>query len=223
VLSVPTRNAIVARRDRGIAAPGDLAGKKIGVTPGTNGEYFLWAFMIRHRLAPESVTLVNVPPGDTARALASGAVDATSTWPPIVLEAQSALGANAVVFVQPDAYTETFAVIGRSEFLRTHPAATRAVVRALLKAERFSQAAPEEALHIVAKRLGVQAQELRPVLETLQPRVDLRQSHLITMEDEARWAMARGHAASGPVPNFLPHLHLDALLAVQPRRVTVLH
>jgi NitT/TauT family transport system substrate-binding protein len=35
--------------------------------------------------------------------------------------------------------------------------------------------------------------------------------------------MARGHVASGPVPNLLPHLYLDALLAVRPERVSVLH
>ena len=35
--------------------------------------------------------------------------------------------------------------------------------------------------------------------------------------------MARGYAAKGPVPNLLPHLYLDALLAVRPERVTVLH
>ena len=34
--------------------------------------------------------------------------------------------------------------------------------------------------------------------------------------------MARGYAATGPIPNFLPHLYLDALLAVEPERVTVL-
>ena len=49
----------------------------------------------------------------------------------------------------------------------------------------------------------------------------MHQSQLITLEDEARWAMARGYVDKGPVPNFLPHLHLDALLAVQPERVTV--
>jgi NitT/TauT family transport system substrate-binding protein len=42
------------------------------------------------------------------------------------------------------------------------------------------------------------------------------------MEEEARWAVARGYVAIGPVPNFLPHLYLDALLALQPERVTVL-
>jgi len=37
---------------------------------------------------------------------------------------------------------------------------------------------------------------------------------------EARWAMARGHIEKGSIPNF--HLYLDALLAVQAERVTVM-
>ena len=39
---------------------------------------------------------------------------------------------------------------------------------------------------------------------------------------EARWAMARGYIEKGPIPSFLLNLCLDALLAVQPERVTVM-
>jgi len=38
---------------------------------------------------------------------------------------------------------------------------------------------------------------------------------------EARWAMARGYIEKGPIPDFLLSLYLDALLTVQPGRVTV--
>ena len=34
-------------------------------------------------------------------------------------------------------------------------------------------------------------------------------------------ATKRGYAEPRAVPNFIPHLYLDALLAVQPDRVTV--
>jgi NitT/TauT family transport system substrate-binding protein len=44
---------------------------------------------------------------------------------------------------------------------------------------------------------------------------------LVTLEDVATWAMARGYAPAQPMPNFLSHLALDALLAVGPERVTV--
>ena len=224
VVSVPNEMAVVARRDRGIAAPHDLQGKRVGVTFGTNGEYFLWAFLIRHRLAPDSVTLVDVPPGKMAQELKSGTIDAVSTWEPIRSEVDAALGDNARSFVGPDAYTATQVVIGRSEFLKARPNASARRMRALLKAEAFNRAEPEQALALVAYQLKLDAGALLASgWKDFQLKVDLRQSQLVTLEDEARWAMARGYANKGPVPNFLPHLYLDALLAVQAERVTVVH
>ena len=95
------------------------------------------------------------------------------------------------------------------------------MLSALLKAEQFKHAYPEEALKLVADRLKIDVKVLQPVWKDFDFKVDLLQSQLITLEDEARWAMARGYAPTGPVPNFLPHLYLDALLAVKPERVTV--
>lgn len=214
-------NAIIARRDRAIAAPRDLLGKKVGVTFGTSGEYFLWAFLIRHKLAPDSVTLVDLPPGQIPQALARGTIDAVATWQPYVFDAQVALGENAVSFTETNAYRTTIAVIGRSDFLKGHPKAIEKLVRAMLKAEQFNRSEPEKALNLVAERLKIDAQALRPTWNDFTFRVNVLHSQLITLEDEARWAMARGYVEQGPVPNFLPHLYLDALLAVRPERVTV--
>ena len=220
-ISASNDSAIVARRDRGIAAPADLAGKRLGVTFGTSADYFLWAFLIRHKLPPESAVLVNLLPGEIAKALAGGTVDAVATWNPIILEARSALGASAAVFTEPGIYTQTFVLFGRGDVVRGQPAAMRRLARALLKAERFMGAHPDEALLIAAERLKLDADALRPGWRNFEFKVDLLQSQLMQMEDQARWAMARGHVPAGPVANFIPHLHLDALLAVQPERVTI--
>lgn len=221
VLSDSSDNAVVARRDRGISAPRDLLGKNVGVTFGTSGEYYLWALLIRHKLPPGSVTLVDLPPTEITQALAKGAIDATATWHPIVPGARAALGDNAVTFAEPSAYTQTFVVVGRGAFLKDHPKVAEKLVRALLKAEEFMQSRPEDALNLTARWLEIDVETLRSVWKNFNFRVDLLQSQLITMEDEARWAMARGYVAKGPVPNFLPNLYLDALLAVRPERVTV--
>lgn len=223
VVSVSNEMAIVARRDRVIAAPRDLLGKKIGVTFGTSGEYFLWAFLIRHKLPPERITLVDMPPGQMAQELARGSVDAVSTWQPIRFSAEAALGENAASFVEPDAYTVTHVVVARSEFLQTRRPAIEKLVRALLKAEAFNRSAPAQAMAVVAERLKIDVRVLQTGWHDLDFRVDLLQSQLITLEDEARWAMARGYAPLGDVPNFLPSLYLDALNAVDPDRVTVVH
>jgi ABC-type nitrate/sulfonate/bicarbonate transport system substrate-binding protein len=223
VVSVSNDNAIIARRDHAIAAPRDLAGKKIGVSFGTSGSYFLWAFLIRHKLPPDSIALVDLPPNRIVGALANGSVDAVATWQPISFEAQAALGKNALSFTEADAYRTSMAAIGRSEFLKGHANAIEKLVRAMLKAEQFMRSRPEETLNLAAEWLKIDVDALRPTWKQFDFRINLLQSHLITLEDEARWAMARGYVAKGPVPNLLPHLYLDALLAVQPERVTVLH
>jgi NitT/TauT family transport system substrate-binding protein len=113
--------------------------------------------------------------------------------------------------------------VGRTEFLKGHADAIEKFVRAMLKAEQFMQSHPDETLNLAAAWLKIDVDALRPSWKQFDFRVNLLQSNLITLEDEARWAMARGHVAKGPVPNFLPHLYLDALLTVEPERVTVLH
>lgn len=223
MMGVSTEMAVIGRRDRGIAAPTHLVGKKVGVTPGTSGEYFLWAFLIRNKLPLDGVTPVDLPPGRIAGELASGAVDAVSTWQPIRLDAESILGSRSVTFTAPEAYTVTHVVIGRSDYLQGHASTVRKLVRALLKAERFNRSDPEQAVNLAAQRLKLDPKTLRPGWEDLGFRVNLLQSQLVTLEDQARWAMARGHAKQQAMPNFLSHLYLDALLNEQPDRVTVVH
>jgi ABC-type nitrate/sulfonate/bicarbonate transport system substrate-binding protein len=223
MLSASEELAVVARRDRGINAPTDLIGKRIGVTFGTSGDYFVWAFLTRHRLRPERVTLVDVGPGSMVSELLQGTIDAASLWQPVRRAAETALGPNGVTFTASDAYTVTHLMVGQASVLDARPAAARKLVRALLHAEDFARTQPHHARAVVARQLQLDTRSLEADWPLLEFRVDLRQSQLVTWEDEARWAMARGHARPGPVPNFLWHLHLDALQATRADRVTIVH
>lgn len=223
MVSVSSEMAIVARRDRNIVGVQDLVGKKVGVTLGTSGDYFLWAFLIRHRIQPDAITFVELAPGQMAKELARGAIDAVSTWQPIRFGAETALGANAVSFIGADAYAVTHVVVARHDFLQAHRPAMSRLVRALMKAEAFSRDKPQQAMALVAERLKIDAKALQTGWPDLDFKVELLQSQLIAIEDEARWAMARGYAPKGAVPNFLPNLYLDALLDVKAERVTVVH
>jgi len=223
IVSVSTEMAVVARRDRAITRPRDLQDKKIGVTFGTSGDYFLWAFLARHKMPPDRVTRVDVPPGKMTEELARGSIDAMSTWQPIRFRGELALGENAASFSEPDAYTTTHVVVARRKLLDAQPAAMQKLVRALLLAEAFNRMHPQQALALLASRLKIDPKAMEPGWQDLDLKVNLLQSQLITLEDEARWAMAQGYAPKGGIPNFLPHLYLDALLAVRPERVTVVH
>ena len=223
VASATSETAVIARRSRGIQQPADLAGKTIGVTRGTSGEYFLWAFLIRNRLAPDAVTLIDAPPDQLDKGLANGTFDAIVAWQPTRFRAEAALGAGGVVLTEPNAYTATYVLVSHDAYIKEHPRVFEKLVRALLKAEAFLRTSPQLARQVVAQRLRVEPEALLPSWKDQEFRVDLLQPQLITLEDEARWVAARGYAASDSIPNFLPHLYLDALLAVRPERVTVVH
>jgi NitT/TauT family transport system substrate-binding protein len=74
--------AIVARNDRGIASPGDLKGKKLGVTLGTNADFFADAFLFDHGIDREKVKIIDMKPDEMADALGAGRVDAVATFNP---------------------------------------------------------------------------------------------------------------------------------------------
>jgi ABC-type nitrate/sulfonate/bicarbonate transport system substrate-binding protein len=221
VASTSTEMVVLARRDRGIAKPRDLIGKRVGVTLGTSGEYFLWAFLIRHRLAPDAVAMVDVPPGQMVQALTEGKIDAAATWEPVKSDVLAALAQNAVVLTATDAYTVTHVVIGHSEFLSSRPVALERFVRALLKAERFARSEPHQAQALVASQFKRDIKMVQVGWDDLDFKVALRQSQLVTLEDQARWAMARGYVDKGPVPNLVPNLYMAALAVVQPQRMSV--
>ncbi|CAM3655312.1 ABC transporter substrate-binding protein [Roseateles saccharophilus] len=213
--------AVLARRDRGINAAADLRGHRVGVTLGTSGEFFLWAFLVRHRLAPESLTLVDLPPGRLNAALRDGSVDAIAAWQPVRHEAEATLGHAIASFGAPDAYAQNYVLAGRQDFMSARPEALRRLMLALQDAEHFVQLEPQQAKALLAERLKLDAEALEPAWRTLSLELEQQQSLLVTLEDVAVWAMARGYAPAQPMPNFLPHLYLDALAAVRPERVTV--
>ncbi len=51
----------------------------------------------------------------------------------------------------------------------------------------------------------------------------LDQGLILALEDETRWATSNGLSPPHPMPNFLDYLYLDALEAVAPAAVTVIH
>lgn len=213
--------AVLGRVDRGIRSPGDLRGRTVGVTLGTSGEYFLWAFLVRHRIAPRSLQLVDLPPSRLLESLRSGQVDAVAAWQPVRHEAELAFGDVIVSLHAPDAYAQRFVLVGLRDYVQAQQPDLRRLLRALTEAETFAHADPQQAKTVLAGQIKLSPQGLAPSWKDMTFEVEQQQAQLVTLEDVATWAMARGYAPTQPMPNFLSHLALDALLAVGPERVTV--
>jgi len=213
--------AILARRDRRILAPVDLKGKTIGVTIGTNGEFFLHTYLVFHGLSESSIRIVDVKPGDMVNALTKGTIDAATTWAPHTTRLQSALGAAGKFFHGENIYTMTFNLAASQGYVKKNPKTFAGILRAMVRSEAFARDYPKDASGIVASNIGIPAAAVLDEWDTYRNGVNLRQSLLTTMEAQARWAMRRMPTV-GKTPNFLDFIYVDALSAVRPESVTVM-
>lgn len=211
--------AVIARKDRGISGPPDLAGKRVGVTLGTSGHFFLDTFMLRHAIDGRKVHLVDLKPDAMAGAIERGEVDAVATWAPTTISLQKRFGEKVEAFYVEDLYSEMGVLVARRGFAQRRPEVAKRVLRALFRAEALFTEQPEEARRVVAAVLVDDAEFLDATLRQFQFRIRLGQSLLEQMEEEGAWARRMGLATVDPAPDLLDALEPAPLLAVRPDAV----
>jgi NitT/TauT family transport system substrate-binding protein len=213
---------VIARRDRGIHSPQDLKGKKVGVSLGTSGDYFLDAFMGIHGISRSSIKVSNLKPDALLEAIVNGDVDAIATLPFVLIQSQKKLGNRAVTFDSENVYTQFFNVVARREFVRRNPGMVNKLLRALVKAEEYVSRNNAEVQKIVADFSGINFSTVREGWDVNDFEVSCQQSLILALEDESRWAINSGLTKAGAVPNYLDHIYLDGLRSVKPEAVRIL-
>ncbi len=212
---------VVARRDAGIAGPGDLRGKGVATQRGSAVHFFLHLFLVTHGMTEADVELSFMKAEELAPALAEGRIDAFSMREPFVSEAERLLGEGAIVFAEPGLYHKSFNLVAGTDVVARRGEALRRLVAGVLDAERFARARPGEAQALVARRLGIDAARVAELWGQIDLRLGLSQELLLAMEDEARWALAAGLVEGSEPPDFLRLLHGEPLRRVRPAAVTV--
>ncbi|MFZ4538922.1 ABC transporter substrate-binding protein [Propionivibrio sp.] len=217
--SSSTNHAVVARKDAGIAVPGDLKGKRIGFTPGTTSDFFLDSLLTANGLTRQEIQPVPLKPEDMQEAIMAAKVDALSAWNYPLTQIRNQLGAGGIVFYDRHIYTETFNIAAQQEFVHNHPEAVKRFLRALLKAEDFVAKNPDEAQTIVSAATKIDKSLVSEVWNNFNYQVKLDQTLLITLDDEARWAIRNKLTEQTVMPDFASYIHADSLKAIKPEAV----
>lgn len=221
IFRVDNQNRIIARADRGIHKPADLSGKRIATQRGSAVHFFLHLFLLEHRIAENSIDPSFMKADQLPGALARGEIDAFSMREPYIGQAGKLLGANARVFAAPGLYSQSDQVVITNGYLKANPDAARRILKALVRAEKFVAANPQQSQKIVARFLGTRTAGIASAWPEFVPRVSLEQSLLLRLEDIARWAIRKNLVTAQKIPNFLELIHFPALQAVKPMAVTV--
>jgi len=120
-------------------------------------------------------------------------------------------------------YELPFNIAATRDYVASHPEMIKKLVRALVRAEQLCREEPDAARQIIASAMNVSLENLQELWRSYRFNVTLDQSLLLILEDETRWAIKNELTDRTNIPNYLDHFYLEALEAVMPAAVTVIH
>lgn len=212
----------IARRNAGIEKPGDLIGKRVGVVPGMQAEFFFSSFLSQNGIAREKIKEIKISAPEIMKAIEEARVDAVITGLN-TQDIKDLLGKNSISWSAQGFQDYYFLLISDEKFIQSRRPAVDRLLRALLEADQFVKKARPEAQEILKSSLKLSAAEERVLWEQNKYEVRLDQDLLILMEAEAKWAIRRGMVKRGPVPNYFISVYLEALETIKPESVSIIH
>ena len=206
---------LVGRRDRNVIAAKDLAARRIGVTVGSTGEFLLGRYLTLNGLSLSDVEIVNMKPAAIEAALVSGEIDAGLTWVPYIYRAEAALGQNAVRLPDQEGQFFYFLLLGKADWIKSNAETTRAVLRALLRAEQLVIDQGDVAKRHIADMFNHDPTYMDHLWPLHSLRVSLPRDLLFFMEEQARWRIRKGLTMRKSVPNYLELIDTKPLRALR--------
>lgn len=213
---------LVGRIDRGIRNTSDLKGKIIGIPRGTIMEFYLGRLLDLHGMSIRDVTLINLPAGQTADAIANGSVDAVVTWEPYVSQIQEQHANGTVIWSVQSSQAVYGVLVCRNEWIKEHPDLVIKVLNSLAESEGYMVQHPDEAKAILQRRYHYSDEYVARVWPEHQFSLSLDQSLITAMEDEGRWMIANNMTNASNVPDLRNYIYEDGLEAVRPGSVNII-
>ncbi len=149
-------DAVLVKADSPIKNLSELAGKKIGVFPGSTSMNLLKKFLVDQGIDVSGITFVPIPAPNQLSALVEGSVAALHCYEPttaIALSKGVARKLHDSVYAEMlDPNPQGVAVVS-AKFMQEHPQTAKKVVHALERGMVFMREHDTEARQIMAKRL----------------------------------------------------------------------
>lgn len=214
---------ILGRRDRGVNKPTDLKGKRIGYSAGNTTQFFLDEFLIRQRLSSKDYVAIDMKPAELLKAIIRGDVDAIATYQPRASVAAAAIGGNAVIFSVDTVYDTAVSLVATRDYASGRLITLQKLLRAAIRGAQFCRDSPDHSIQAIAPISKVDPTLFKEFWALYRFELTLRQSLLLTLEDEGRWAIRNGSTGATALPNFLDHFEIGPLRSVSPLAVTIIH
>lgn len=213
---------IIARQDVLIKNASDLKNRKIGIVSGTISQLLMDIFLTYNKIAHNEVSYVQYKGKELPHALTKGEVDAISVWEPYANRALSLLGNNGIKIPSSRVYRIAINLAVMKDFAQLNQPILEKLIRGLIKATRFIESEKEEAIKILSKQFEMTEDIVTKVMSETNYKVSLDQLLLLTMENEANWALQHKFKKPIKLPNYLNYINYKPLEAVNSDLVTII-
>ena len=151
----PTTQAILVPKDSPIRSAADLKGKKVAVAKGSSAHALLVRALKHGGLEWGDAEAVYLQPADAKAAFEGGSVDAWSIWDPYFAAEEQATGARVLLTDETvGAPNRSFYLASRA-FATDHAAALDAFNAAIVEADAWVDAHPDEVAKAIAAQTGL--------------------------------------------------------------------
>ena len=160
-------DGIVAKK--GINSVRDFKNKKIAVQPGFVNHFFLLYLLQKYSLSQDDIIIYPMEPDKAANALLSGDVDVAVTWEPHLSVIKNKKGFN-LILTTADSIAQHIIVdnlIIRDDVLKERERDVERLLRVWFHTLDFIQKNPDESANIMAKSVGITADEAKEMLKGL--------------------------------------------------------
>lgn len=212
---------LLARADRISGEAEELSGKRIGVTLGSAARFMLWQFLALSGIDESTVTLVDLVPDDMVAAMRDGTVDASIVWEPYVTKIRNAVNVELVEFEEQTDQHYYFTLQGRCDLAERRPSDLKAVLAALVQAERQVRDDEAAVKATYGKRFGIRPTEVDRMWPLHSLSVRLPQDLVSLMETEGRWRVHEG-LTEKTLPNVFDRIRLEPLESVDPSAIQII-
>ncbi len=211
-------NRVIINAARGAKDIPSLAGRKVGVTLGTNMQ-----FLADTALKGVKVDYVNVAPGDLVPALARGDIDAAFMFDSFYGQAKTVLGKNYLEVMTPQ-YQGQFLIAASRDYAQANPGAVKAFLAGLLKADEKLAADQAKAAAATSAATGgaLSVEAITTQWPNYRFRIGLNKELLPTLMQQAAWINSTGLIKTPASEELLrSYIAKEPLASLAPDRVAL--
>ena len=215
---------VVARKDGNLNLAKDYFGtkkRKLATSIGGGPEFFTYEFLNKLGIKKDQIEIISQKPEDMVASLVNGSVDAIAIFDPVSYVAEKQMGGRSITFTDSSIYSELYVIEAR-QTVGANPEKLDKFLGALIDAEKYTKANPDEAKKIIVKYTKLD----RSVIDGIWGNYDLSLALTPQLLDvwgrEAAWAKETENIpSSNSIPDFKDYIFSGPLKLLNSGAVTI--